>query len=162
MTMVFSALRLWLIRNHSISNRKQPLLEVIVNLYCILYLNESFSIKGEYSLLQYLWRKRTFLTHLTHYKKTLVKYGWRNDNIQTAMLGQTWPSSSQNWRDPLQNQAWLTISRTLRSAQLQKGAETITGGVAWGWRMFRNLGPVPWQFWARLNGLSRGAVAVKR
>lgn len=68
-------------------------------------------------------------------------------NLSERSDSHAWPNlamimSSLHWRDNFQNQAWLTISRTLRSVQLQKRAETITGGVARGWRMFRNLGPV--------------------
>lgn len=120
MNMVFSAFRLWLIWNHSMSSRKHPFARSDHEFILYIVFEWMLTAAAYFSPTADSFKKK---------KKPGVKYGWRNDNIQTAMLGQTWRWSHppRNWRDPLQNQAWLTISRTLRSAQLQKGGRDNHG-----------------------------------
>ncbi len=84
--------------------------------------------------------------------------------MSVALLGRTWewpPLQKMAW--PFQNQAWLPISRTLRSAQLQK--EQRQSRVGWGGMgrrgLFRNLSPVLWRFGPDWTVSARGPGLLK-
>lgn len=85
-----------------------------------------------------------------------------------ALLCRTWgwpPLQKMAW--PFQNQAWLPISRTLRSAQLQKEQRQSRVGwyssvcvCVWG-GVLRNLSPMLWRFGPDWTVSARGPGLLK-
>lgn len=67
----------------------------------------------------------------------------------------------KSWPDPYQNQAWLPISRTLRSVQLQKEQRQSMGGVVWHGVGGCSDSPVLWRFGPDRTVSARGPGLLK-